>query len=159
MKFNSSCQASKIAQRSKKSIIGKHNQLHFKIQKYSSQNQIMPHIKATILTFLELERQERVIIMGMPCSFLVKSIPFLWARHLYNDDRPLTVLFKFGLKCRFLKKPFITNAPLVSCPFPVVIFQLVQQQTHQKVMTGNVQLAKVHSWLNDFLRNPYFSTT
>ena len=33
----------------------------------------------------------------------------------------------------------------------------VQQQTHQKVMTGNGQLTKVHSQLNDFIRNPYFS--
>ena len=29
-------------------------------------------------------------------------------------------------KCRFLKKSFIMNAPLVSCPFPVITFGWVQ---------------------------------
>ena len=36
------------------------------------------------------------------------------------------------LKCGFHKKSFIMNAPLVSCPFPVITFGWVQQLTHPK---------------------------
>ena len=61
------------------------------------------------------------------------------------------------LKCGFLKKSFIINAPLVSCPFPVITFGLVQQQTHPKVMTGNGQLTRGAFIINDFVRNPHFS--
>ena len=49
------------------------------------------------------------------------------------------------------------NAPLVSCPFPVITFGWVQQQTHPKVMTGNGQLTRDALIINDFLRNPHFS--
>ena len=34
------------------------------------------------------------------------------------------------VKCGFLEKSFIINAPLVSCPFLVITFGWVQQQTH-----------------------------
>ena len=48
------------------------------------------------------------------------------------------------------------NAPLVSCPFPVITFKWVQQQTHPKVMTGNGQLTRGALIVNDFLRNSHF---
>ena len=50
------------------------------------------------------------------------------------------------------------NAPLVSCPFPVIRFGWVQlqQQTHPKWMSGNGQLTKGAFIINDFLRNPHF---
>ena len=64
------------------------------------------------------------------------------------------------LKCGFLKKSFVMNAPLVSCPFPVIRFGWVQlqQQTHPKWMNGNGQLTRGAFIINDFLRNPHFST-
>ena len=62
----------------------------------------------------------------------------------------------YPLKCGFLKKSFIMNAPLVSCPFPVITFGWVQQQTHPKVMTGNGQLTRGAFIINDFFRNPHF---
>ena len=37
-------------------------------------------------------------------------------------------LVQSPLKCGFLKKSFIMNAPLVRCPFPVFTFGWVQQQ-------------------------------
>ena len=46
---------------------------------------------------------------------------------------------------------------LVSCPFSVITFGWVQQQTHPKVMTGNEQLTRGAFIINDFLRNPHFS--
>ena len=49
------------------------------------------------------------------------------------------------------------NAFLVSCPFLVITFGWVQQQTHPKVMTGNGQLTRGAFMMNDFLRNPHFS--
>ena len=52
------------------------------------------------------------------------------------------------------------NAPLVCCPFPVIHFGWVQQQTHPKRMTGNGQLTRsafIINDVNDFLRNPHFS--
>jgi hypothetical protein len=48
------------------------------------------------------------------------------------------------------------NAPLVSCPFPVITFGRGQQQTHPKVMTGNGQLTRGAFIINYFLRNPHF---
>ena len=54
-------------------------------------------------------------------------------------------------------KSFDYECTFVSQSFPVISFGWVQQQTHQKVMTGNGQLTKVHSQLNDFIRNLYFS--
>ena len=62
------------------------------------------------------------------------------------------------LKCVFLKKSFIMNAPLVSCPFPVITLGWVRQQTHPKGMTGNGQLTKgAFIIISDCLRNPHFS--
>ena len=58
------------------------------------------------------------------------------------------------LKCGFLKKSFIMNAPLVSCPLPVITFGCC---TYPKVMTGNGQLTRGAFIINDFLRNPHFS--
>ena len=48
------------------------------------------------------------------------------------------------------------NAPLVSCPFAVIRFGWVQQQTHPKRMTVNGQLTRGAFIINDFLRNPHF---
>ena len=48
------------------------------------------------------------------------------------------------------------DAPLVSCPFPVIRFEWVQQQTHPKRMTGNGQLTRGAFRINDLLRNPHF---
>ena len=39
------------------------------------------------------------------------------------------------------KKSFIMNAPLVSCPFPVITFGLLLH-LHLKLMTGNGQLTR-----------------
>ena len=62
------------------------------------------------------------------------------------------------LKCGFLKKSFIMNAPLVSCPFPVIRFGWVCCCTHPKRMTGNGQLTRCAFRINDLLRNPHFCT-
>ena len=59
----------------------------------------------------------------------------------------LLTCLKFG----FLKKSFIMNAPLVSCPFAVITFGWVQQQTYPKVMTGNGQLTRGAFIINEFL--------
>ena len=67
------------------------------------------------------------------------------------------ISFVILLKCKFLKKSFIMNAPLASCPFPVITFGWVQQQTHPKVMTGNGQLTRGAFIINEFLKNPHFS--
>ena len=63
----------------------------------------------------------------------------------------LEILSRAFLKCGFLKKSYIMNAPLVSCPFPVIVFGCVQQQTHPKVMTGNGQLTRGAFIINDFI--------
>jgi hypothetical protein len=63
-----------------------------------------------------------------------------------------------SLKCGLHKKLFIMNSPLVSCPFPVIPFGWMQQLTHPKVMTGNGQLTRGTFIINDFLRNPHFSS-
>ena len=64
----------------------------------------------------------------------------------------------FCLKYGFLNKSFILNAPLVSCPFPVIRFGWVCCCTHPKRMTGNGQLTRGAFGINDLLRNPQFST-
>ena len=54
-------------------------------------------------------------------------------------------------------KPSILNAPLVSCPIPVIRFGWMQQQTHPKRMTGIGQLTRGAFRIIDLLWNPYFS--
>ena len=50
------------------------------------------------------------------------------------------------------------NAPLVvSCPFPVVRFGWVCCYTHPQRLTGNGQLTRGASIINDCFRNPHFS--
>ena len=61
-----------------------------------------------------------------------------------------------NLKYGFHNKSFILNAPLVSCPIPVIRFGWVQQQTHPKRMTGIGQLTRGAFRINDLLWNPYF---
>ena len=62
------------------------------------------------------------------------------------SDRSSIVL-KYG----FHNKSFILNAPLVSCPIPVIRSGWVQQQTHQKRMTGIGQLTRGAFRINDLL--------
>ena len=56
----------------------------------------------------------------------------------WNIDIYKVSLLKYG----FHNKSFILNAPLVSCPIPVIRFGWVQQQTHPKRMTGIGQLTR-----------------
>ena len=58
---------------------------------------------------------------------------------------------KSSLKCGFHNKSFILNAPLVSCPIPVIRSGWVQQQTHPKRMTGIGQLTRGAFRINDLL--------
>ena len=55
------------------------------------------------------------------------------------------------LKYGFHNKSFILNAPLVSCPIPVIRSGWVQQQTHPKRMTGIGQLTRGAFRINDLL--------
>ena len=48
----------------------------------------------------------------------------------------------FTLKYGFHNKSFILNAPLVSCPIPVIHSGWMQQQTHPKRMTEIGQLTR-----------------
>ena len=54
------------------------------------QKQTLPHMKALILSFLELEGQVRGIIMEVPCPLPVKSILSLKSRvwHPKDDTTP-----------------------------------------------------------------------
>ena len=61
------------------------------------------------------------------------------------------------LKYGFHNKSFILNAPLVSCPFPVIHFGWVCCCTYPKRMTGNGQLTTGAFRINVLLRNPHFS--
>ena len=49
------------------------------------------------------------------------------------------------------------NAPLVSCPLPVIRFGWVCCCTHPRRMTGNGQLRRGAFKIDDCLRNPHFS--
>ena len=52
----------------------------------------------------------------------------IWLFKRLSSVKTLFSCFEYGkqisnrLKCGFLKKSFIMNAPLVSCPFPVITF-------------------------------------
>ena len=80
------------------------------------------------------------------CSLLV--FPVLLSRNsasrtgktfpIANLDNQSNKILKYG----FHNKSFILNAPLVSCPIPVIRFGWVQQQTHPKRMTGIGQLTR-----------------
>ena len=59
----------------------------------------------------------------------------------------------------FLRSCFITNAPLVSWPFPVIKILGVTNCTHLILMTGNGQLTRHRNEVCNFLKNPYFSGT
>ena len=59
------------------------------------------------------------------------------------------------LKYGFHYKSFILNAPLVSCPIPVIGFGSVCRYTHSEQMTGIGQLTIGAFRIND-LWNPYF---
>ena len=63
------------------------------------------------------------------------------------------------LKCGFHSKSFILNAPLVSCPIPVICFGWVCSCTHPERMTGIGQLTRDAFRINDLLWNPYFRPT
>ena len=55
----------------------------------------------------------------------------------------------FALICGFHKKSFIMNAPLVSCPFPVIRFGWVCCCTHPKRKIGIGQLTRGAFRIND----------
>ena len=80
------------------------------------------------------------------CSFIYTFLFFHFLVRLH-----------FNLKCGFLKKSFIINAPLVCCPFPDITLEWMQQQTLTKVMTENGQLRRDAVRIKDFLRNPHLS--
>ena len=56
----------------------------------------------------------------------------------------------------FHNKSFILNAPLVSCPIPVIRSGWVQQQTHPIRMTGIGQLTRGAFRIKDLLLNLHF---
>ena len=66
-------------------------------------------------------------------------------------------LSKTVLKYGFHNKSFILNAPLVSCPIPVIRSGWVQQQIHPKRMTGIGKLTRGAFRIKDLLWNPHFS--
>ena len=74
-------------------------------------------------------------------------------RMSYLEIEALNTQLKYG----FHNKSFILNAPLVSCPFPVIRFGWVCCCTHPKRMTGNGQLTRGAFGINDLLRNPHFT--
>ena len=71
-------------------------------------------------------------------------------------NKVCTLHCMYQLKYGFYNKSFILNAPLVSCPIPVIRSGWVQQQTHPKPMTGIGQLTRGAFRIKDLLWNPHF---
>ena len=63
-----------------------------------------------------------------------------------TKSKYFSMVFLFNYECTY-----------VIWTFPIITFGWVCSCSYPKVMTGNGQQTKVHSWLNDFLRNLYFS--
>ena len=74
----------------------------------------------------------------------------------YQNLQQVTIQNSLLLKCGFLKQSLIINAPLVSCPFPVIRCGCIKQKTYPKRMNGNGQLRGAFM-IKDFLRNSHFS--
>ena len=71
--------------------------------------------KLSLMTKIIVSRHRPTLITKIGKYVILSKIPMEFNHHL---------------KCGFLKKSFIMNAPLVSCPFLVITFGWVQQQTH-----------------------------
>ena len=94
------------------------------------------------------------MIFSEKIMVFVDYLPTMQCPHLH-------IFFTFFLKYGFLRKSFNNEFTFVSWPFPVITFEWVQQQTHQKVMTKIVKKCstdtEVHLEKKYCLSNPYFS--
>ena len=86
-----------------------------------------------------------------------------WSMIWSESDHPQTYFKLFIVfVCLFVcfgslyVNAFNHECTFVSWPFPFITFWLICCCTHPKVITGNGQLTKVQSGLNDFLKNAYF---
>ena len=89
-----------------------------------------------------------------PSTGLKLKSPHYVLFHSTNDTNDFKNIV--ALICGFHKKSFIMNAPLVSCPFPVIRFGWVCCYIHPQRMTENGQLTRGAFITNDCLRNLHF---
>ena len=131
----------------------------------------MPHKTLLLLLhdiFFPFKRQKRDRLTLHKCELIQLTKVFFWTlscssekKEKWNVNDLLTKrFFVWSLKYGFVKKSFMNlwmNAPLVSCPFPVITFVRVCCCIHSNMMSENGQLKRVAFIINDFLRNPHFS--
>ena len=85
-------------------------------------------------------------------NVIPKLVKLVSSANLISVDYDYTyLLIDQVLKYGFHNKSFILNAPLVSCPIPVICSGWVQQKTHPKQMTGIGQLTRGPFRMKDFL--------
>ena len=95
--------------------------------------------------FSDIERfDSKACFKFLSSRFLIRFMDFFFST-LGNE-----------LKYGFHNKSFVLNAPLVSCPIPVIRFRWLSCCSHPKQMTRIGQLTRGAFRINDLLWNSYF---